>query len=39
MHSIYNGIGLALCGVALLMILVAYLKKKNKKMEKDKLDG
>lgn len=36
MHTIYNGIGLALCGIALVMILAAFLKGKSKK---DKLDG
>lgn len=35
MHTIYNGLGLALCGLALVMILVAFLKGKGKK---DKLN-
>jgi hypothetical protein len=35
-HTIYYWGGMLLCGIALLMILVAYLKQKSKK---DKLDG
>jgi hypothetical protein len=35
MHELYNGLGMAICGVALLMILVAFLKGKGKKGKLD----
>ena len=31
MHAVYNGLGLALCGIALVMLLAAFLKGKGKK--------
>jgi hypothetical protein len=31
MHTLYNSIGLALCGIALVMLLAAYLKGKRKR--------
>jgi hypothetical protein len=33
MHTLYYGGGMLLCGIALIMILVAFLKKKDKKLD------
>jgi hypothetical protein len=35
MHTLYYGGGMLLCGIALVMILVAYLKGKGKKRKLD----
>ena len=35
MHTIYYSGGMLLCGIALIMILAAFLKGKGKKVEKE----